>query len=107
MRCTYELHAALGDGSCRLRFELCPNLVDDDNLRHVVLHRLDHDGMLPDRACYLHTPRSADGGMRDITIAANLVGGIDDDDPLPEVVGQNTCDLAQHCRLTDPWPTEE
>jgi hypothetical protein len=42
----------------------------------VVLHRLDHDAVLLRRVGYLHAPGAADGGVRHITITANLVGGV-------------------------------
>ena len=41
-----ELHAALGDRARGRRFLLRPDLVDDDDLGHVVLDCLDHDGVL-------------------------------------------------------------
>ena len=46
-----ELHAALGDRARRGRLELGADLVDDDDLGHVVLDRLDHHRVLQRRAC--------------------------------------------------------
>ena len=45
-----ELHAALGDGARRRRLQLGADLVDDDDLGHVVLHGLDHHRVLHGRA---------------------------------------------------------
>ena len=45
-----ELHAALGDGAGGGRLQLRADLVDDDDLGHVVLHRLDHHVVLQRRA---------------------------------------------------------
>src|SRR5947209_8536178 len=107
MRCAHELNAALGDGAGCGGLELGPDFVDDDDLRHVVLDGLDHYGMLPCRARYLHPARAPDGRVRDIPIAANLVGGIDDDDALAEIVRQYACNLAQHGRLPHAGPAQE
>ena len=68
-----ELHAALRNGPRRRRLELCPDLIDDDYLGHVVLDRLDHHGMLQQRRLHLHAPRAPNAGMRDIAVAADLI----------------------------------
>ena len=68
-----QLHAALGDGARGGRLELSADLVDDDHLRHVVLDRLDHHRVLQQRCPHLHAPSPADSGMRDVTVAADLV----------------------------------
>ena len=46
-----QLDAALGDGAGGLGLQLGPDLVDDDDLGHVVLDRLDHHRVLERRAC--------------------------------------------------------
>ena len=96
-----QLHAALGDRPCRLRLELGADLVDDDDLRHVVLDRLDHHLVLDRRGANLHPARLADRRVGDVAVAGDLVRGVDDDDPLAEVVGEDARGLAQHRRLAD------
>ena len=102
-----ELDAALGDRSRRGSLELSPDLVDDDDLGHVVLDGLDHHGVLLGRSADLHPPRLADAGMRDVAVAGDLVRRVDDHDPLAEVVGEDAGDLAKHRRLTDARPAED
>ena len=96
-----ELDAALGDRPRGLRLQLRPDLVDDDDLGHVVLDRLDHHLVLERRRADLHPARLADGRVRDVAVAGDLVRGVDDDDALAHVVGQHAGGLAQHRRLAD------
>ncbi len=102
-----QLDAPLGDGPRGLRLELRADLVDDDDLGHVVLHRLDHDLVLQRRRPNLHPAGLADGRVRDVAIAGDLVGGVDHDDPLAHFVSQNAGGLAEHGRLADPGPTHD
>ena len=102
-----QLDAALGDRARGLRLELGPDLVDDDDLGHVVLDRLDHDLVLQGRGADLHPPGLADGRMRDVAVAGDLVRGVDDDDALAEVVGEDAGGLAQHRRLADAGPAHD
>ena len=83
------------------RLELGADLVDDDDLGHVVLDRLDHHLVLERRRADLHPARLADGRVRDVAVAGDLVAGVDDDDALAHVVGQDAGGLAQHRRLAD------
>jgi hypothetical protein len=96
-----ELYAPLGDGARRRRLGLGADLIDDDDLGHVVLHRLDHHGVLPLGPRHLHAPGRADGRMRHVAIAADLVGGVDDHDALIALVGEHARDLAQLRGLAD------
>ena len=68
-----ELNSALGNRARRRRLELSADLVDDDDLGHVVLDRLDHHRVLQHRSLYLHATRPSDAGMRDVAVAADLV----------------------------------
>ncbi len=56
VRRAHQLHAALGDGARRHRLQRGADLVDDDHLGHVVLHRLDHHRVLLRRGAHLHPP---------------------------------------------------
>ena len=107
MRRADELHAAFGDRARGLRLELGADLVDDDDLRHVVLHRLDHHAVLLLRPRDLHAARGADRRVRDVAIAGDLVRGVDDDHALVHVVGQHARHLAQHRRLADAGTAEQ
>ena len=102
-----QLDAALGDRPRGLRLELGPDLVDDDDLGHVVLDRLDHHLVLERGRADLHPARLADGRMRDVAVAGDLVAGVDDHDPLAHVVGQDAGRLAQHRRLADARPAHD
>ena len=102
-----ELDAALGDRPRGLGLQLGPDLVDDDDLGHVVLDRLDHHLVLERRRADLHPAGLADGRVRDVAVAGDLVGRVDDHDPLAEVVGQDTRGLAEHRRLADARPAHD
>ncbi len=99
-----ELNAALIDGARRLGFTFPADLIDDDDLRVVILHRLDHGFVLVGRARNLHAAGAADGRMRNIAVTTNLVAGIDDDHPF--LLGQNAGHFAQHRRFADSGATQ-
>ena len=105
MRGGDQLHAAFGDGARGGGFELGADLVDDDDLGHVVLDRLDHHRVLHRRRGHLHAPRAANRRVRDVAVAADLVRRVDDHDPLAQIVGQHARGFAQqrglaHARAT-------
>ena len=102
-----ELDATLGDRPGRLRLQFGADLVDDDDLGHVVLDRLDHHLVLDRRGLHLHAARFADGRVRDIAVARDLVARVDDHDALAHVVGQHAGGLAQHRGLADARPTHD
>ena len=82
-----ELDAAFVDGAGGFGFALAADLVDDDDLRVVVLHSLDHRLVLVGRAGNLHAASAADGRVGDVAVAADLIAGVHDDDPL--LLGQH------------------
>ena len=45
--------------------------------------------------------------MRDVAVAGDLVGGVDDDHPLAQVVGEHARGLAQHRGLADAGATHD
>src|SRR5439155_537016 len=81
-----------------------PDLVDDDDLGHMVLDRLDHHLVLEGRGPDLHPAGLADRRVRDVAVAGDLVAGVDHDDPLAVLVGEDTRGLTQHRRLADAGP---
>ena len=89
-----QLHAALGDGAGGGGFQLAPDLVDDDRFGVVVFHRLDHHLVLQGGRGHLHAAGAAHRRVRHIAVAADLVGGIDDDHAL--VLRQDAGGFAQH-----------
>ena len=99
VRRRHQLHAALRNRARCVCVRLRANLVDDDDLRHVVLHRLDHHRMLQRRRAHLHSARPADARMRNIAVARNLVGSVHDDDAFQRIVRQHARNLAQHGSL--------
>ena len=101
MRRPDERDAALRDRAARARLGLGADLVDDDDLRHVVLDRLDHHVVLARRVRHLHAPRAADRRVRHVAVAADLVRRVDDHDAPPELLGQHARDLADRRRLAD------
>ncbi len=96
-----QLDAALGDRPGGHRLQLRPDLVDHDDLGHVVLDRLDHHLVLERRRADLHPARLADGRVGDVAVAGDLVRRVHDHDALAQVVGQDAGGLAQHRRLAD------
>ena len=102
-----ELDAALSDGAGRLRLELAPDLVDDDHLRHVVLHRLDHHLVLQRGGGHLHAAGASDAVVRDVAVARDLVRRVDDHDTLAVLVGEDARHLAQHRRLAHAGPPQQ
>ena len=101
-----QRHAALGDRARGGRFGLGADLVDDDDLGHVVFDRFDHHGVLQRRIGDLHAPREADAGMRNVAVAGDFVRGVDDDDALA-IFGKHARALAQHRRLADARAAEQ
>jgi hypothetical protein len=102
-----QLDAALGDRPGGLRLQLGADLVDDDDLGHVVLDGLDHDLVLHRRRPDLHPAGLADRRVGDVAVARDLVRGVDDDDALAEVVGEDAGGLAEHRRLADAGPAHD
>ena len=49
-------------------------------------------------AAHLHAARAADGGVRHVPVAPDLVGRVDDHDAAPEVVRQHAGELADDGR---------
>ena len=107
MRRGDELYAAFRNrpGCHRLRFGA--DLIDDDYLRHVVLHRLDHHRVLGARHRHLHAPRLSDAGMRHVAVAGDFVGRVDNHHSLVHFVGKHACGLAKQGCLADPGTPEK
>jgi hypothetical protein len=105
MRSADQLHAALRNRAGCRGFLFATDLVDDDDLRHVVLDGLDHDLMLQFRRGHLHAPRAADGRVRDVAVAADFVGGIHDDNAC--LLAQDPGGLAQQGRLANARPAQQ
>ena len=99
MRSGDELHPALRDRARGVRLELGTYLVDDDYLRHMVLHGLYHHRVLPIRRLHLHPPRLADAGMWNIAVPCDLVRCVDDYDPLCGIVRKHPRHVPKHRRL--------
>src|SRR5207237_5015316 len=98
---------ALGDCTRRDGLQLRTDLVDHDHLRHVVLDRFDHHGMLQRRGTDLHPPRAPDPRVRDVAVTADLIGRVDDHHPLFHLVSQHPGTFAEHRGLPDPRAAEQ
>src|ERR1035437_307346 len=102
-----QLDAALGDGPGGLSLQLGPDLIDDDDLGHVVLDCLDHDLVLDRRRLDLHPARSTDRRVRDVAVAGDLVARVDHHDTLALVVGEDAGGFTQHRGLADARPAHD
>src|ERR1700737_4203408 len=102
-----QLPSSLGDGAGGLGLQLGADLINDDDLRHVVLNGLDHDRVLQGGRAYLHTTRAADAVVWDVAVATDLIAGVDDDHPLGLLVGEHPGAFAQHGRLAHPRSPQE
>ena len=56
---------------------------------------------------HLHAPGAADSRVGDVAVAGDLVGRVDDDHPLAQVVGENPRHLAQLGGFSDPRPPQD
>ena len=97
MGCPHQLHAPLRYGARGLRLQNGAYLVDHYDLRHVILHGLDHHRVLHRRSDHLHAPSSPYGRVGDIAVTPYLVAGIHDHHSL--VFRQDPSHLAKHRRL--------
>jgi hypothetical protein len=66
----------------------------------MIFNGLDHDRVLSVRRGYLHAACAADPRVGDISIAPNLVGSIDNDDPLAHIIGEDPGRFAKKSRLS-------
>jgi hypothetical protein len=107
VRCGDQLDAPFSDGPCGGGLEVGADLIDDDDLRHVVLNRFDHHPVLQFRRGDLHPARGADARVRNIAVARDLVRGVDDDDTLVQIIGEEARNLTQHGGLTDTGPAQQ
>ena len=103
----HQGHAPLGDRAGRLGLQLRADFINDDDLGHVVFHRLDHHLVLQLRPGHLHAPGPADGGVGDVAIAGDLVAGVDHDHAALQVIGQHPGDLAQGRGFAHPGPPHQ
>ena len=101
----HQLDPAFGDCARRRGLQLAADLVDDDDLRHVVFDRLDHNLVLELRPGHLHPPGLADGRMGDVAVPADLVGGVHHDHP--GAFAQDAGGLAQQRGLADARPAQQ
>ena len=102
-----QLHATFRNGARRQRFRFGADFIDDDDLGHVIFHRLDHHGMLLGGRGHLHTPRPPNARVGNVTVASDLVRGIHDNDAFAHVICQQARRFAQQGGLSDPRAPEE
>ena len=104
---SHQLHPPLGNSSGGGGLLRRPHLVNDDDLRHMILHRLNHHPVLLGGRRHLHPPGVADGGMGNVPVPGNFVGSVHDDNPLARLVGQHPRHLPQHRRLAHPGAPQQ
>jgi len=68
-----DLNATFSDGSRSDRLGLRADLVYDDHLWHVILHRLDHHEVLSLWRAHLHPARLPNRWVWDVTVAGDLI----------------------------------
>ena len=73
MGSTDKLHPPFRNSARRQSLKLSADLIDHYHLGHVILHRLDHNRMLPEGSGDLHSPRTSYRRVRDIAVTANLI----------------------------------
>ncbi len=95
----HQLDAAFGNRSGSLGFEFAANFVNHNHFRVVVFNRFNHHFMLQGRLGNLHTARRPNSRMRHVSVTANFVGGIHDDDAF--FLGENSGSFAQHSCFTN------
>mmetsp|Transcript_10904 Transcript_10904/g.32684 ORF Transcript_10904/g.32684 Transcript_10904/m.32684 type:complete len:323 (-) Transcript_10904:435-1403(-) len=105
--CANQLHATLSDRSACKGLGMSANLVHNDDLRHVILNSLHHDAVLHGGVRDLHAAGPADGRVGHVSVAANLVAGVNNDHALVHLVAQHTCHLPDHCGLAHAGPSQE
>ena len=91
----------------RLRLQLGADLIDDNHLRHVVLHRLDHHPMLLGGPRHLHAAGPPNAGMRHVAVPRDLIGRIHHHHPLAQLVGRHPRRLSQQRRLAHAGPAQD
>jgi hypothetical protein len=69
----------------------------------MILDRFDHYTVLRSRRRDLHTPGAANGRVRNISVARDLIARVDDNHTAMKIVREH----AQHGRLTDSWPAQQ
>ena len=80
-----QLNSALGNGPGRDGLFFGADLVDDNDLGHMVFNGFDHYRMLTLRRWHLHPARLPDSRMWNVVVAGDLVRRIYDDDPLAQI----------------------
>ena len=101
-----QLDPTLGDRAGRLCLQLRADLVDHDDLRHMVLHRLHHDAVLEAGGGHLHATRAPDAGVGNVTVSRDLVRGVHYDHAPPRF-REHPRDFAQHGRFSHAWAAQQ
>ena len=102
-----QLHTPLCNRARRLRFGFGADFVDNDHLGGVILHGFDHHGVLEVRARHLHAAARADARMRNVAIAGDLIGCVDDDHTLAQFRGEHPGAFPQQGRFSDSGTAQQ
>jgi hypothetical protein len=68
-----QAHTPLGDAARGVRLGLGADLIDHDDLGHVVLHCFDHHPVLQIWRRYLHAPGAADRRVGNVAVAGDFI----------------------------------
>jgi hypothetical protein len=73
----------------------------------VVFDRFDHHTVLVGRRWHLHAPSSSDGRVRNIAVAGDLIGCVDNHNALVQLIGKHSGRFPQESGLAHTGTTEE
>ena len=104
--CCYKLHATFCNGARSGGFQFSAYFVDYDDLRHVVLHRLDHHSVLFHGASHLHAACSTDTGVRNVSVSSDFVRGIHDNHAFIGFARKDTSYFTQQGGFSHAWATK-
>jgi hypothetical protein len=103
----YQLDASLGYGASSQGLLSGPDLVDYDDLGHVIFDGFDHDRMLHFGLGHLHSPGAANSGVGNVAVAGDFIRRIDDYDSLLQVIGEDSGRLTQQRGLANARPSHQ
>jgi len=63
----------------------------------VIFNRLDHHLMLKFGPGHLHAPGTTDRWMWNVSITSDFIAGVDHNDPLVQIIGQDTGNFPESC----------
>jgi hypothetical protein len=72
----------------------------------MVFNTLDHYFVLEAGVCDLHSPRTTNRWVWDITVAGDFVRCVDNNNPFASFIGKNPCGFTEDCGFTNTGSTQ-